>query len=66
MKKEVKDVIQTALESGFSMTRFTGTGHYKLTHNNGGTIIVPSSPSKGRWKQNALAEIRRINRKDTT
>lgn len=65
MKKEVRDVIRTALESGFTLTRFTGTGHYKLTHNNGDTIIVPSTPTRGRWKQNALAEIRRVNRKDT-
>lgn len=64
MKKDVGDVIDAAMAAGFEFTRRTGTGHYKLTHANGDTIVVPSSPSGSRWKKNALADIRRIERKE--
>jgi hypothetical protein len=64
MKKEVKAVIQTAIDAGFTLDRFTGTGHYKLTHDNGDTLVIPSTPSRGRWKQNALAAIKRAQRKE--
>lgn len=65
MKKEVADVIKTALAAGFTVDRYTGTGHYKLTNGVGETMIIPSTPSGTRWKKNVLAEIRRAKRKDT-
>lgn len=65
MKKEVGDLIKMALAAGFTFTRQTGSGHYKLTHDDGQTIVIPSTPSGSRWKQNVLAEIKRANRKDT-
>ena len=59
--KEIREILRFAEESGFTMDRYTGTGHYKMTHRDGGTIIVPSTPSGDRWKQNVLADIRRVS-----
>jgi predicted RNA binding protein YcfA (HicA-like mRNA interferase family) len=64
VKKEVKDVIAEAEAAGFTFDRFTGTGHYRLTHRDGAVLVVPATPSGTRWKKNALADIRRANRKD--
>ena len=67
MKKEVRDVINEAIAAGFTFNRFTGTGHYKLTHRDGSVLVLPATPSRGRWKQNARATIKRSKRrsKDT-
>ena len=64
MKKEVGEVIKAAEAAGFSIDRYTGSGHYKLTHGNGESMVIPSTPSGPRWKQNALADIKRAKRKD--
>ena len=63
MKKEVAEVIKLAVAAGFSIIRYTGSGHYKLMNKGGDTMIVPSTPSGKRWKRNALADIRRATRK---
>lgn len=62
-RKEVREVIREAETAGFVMERYTGSGHYKMRHANGTSIIIPSTPSGRRWKQNVLADIRRANRK---
>lgn len=64
MKKEVKNLIKAAIAAGFTFNRQTGSGHYKLTHGGGNTIVIPSTPSGSRWKQNVLADIKRASRKD--
>jgi predicted RNA binding protein YcfA (HicA-like mRNA interferase family) len=63
VKKEVAEVIKLAEAAGFTVDRYTGTGHYKLMNGGGETMIIPSTPSGKRWKRNALAEIRRAKRK---
>jgi|GEM_PF-7049202 len=64
-RKEVSELIATAEAAGFVFERYTGSGHYKLRHKDGGSIVIPSTPSGSRWKQNVLADIKRANRKDT-
>lgn len=63
MKKEVKNLVKMALAAGFTFNRQTGSGHYKLTHKGGSTIVIPSTPSGSRWKQNVLADIKRASRR---
>lgn len=64
MRKEVGEVIRAAQAAGFSIARYTGSGHYKLIRENGDSMVIPSTPSGPRWKQNALADIRRAERRD--
>lgn len=61
--KEIREIIRIAEDAGFHMDRYTGTGHYKMRHGGGGTIIIPSTPSGRRWKQNVLADIRRYSKR---
>ena len=65
MKKEVAEVITLAEAAGFTVDRYTGSGHYMLRNPGGETMIVPSTPSGKRWKRNTLAEIRRAKRRRT-
>lgn len=62
MKKEIKDVIQFAEDHGFTVLGLTGGSHWRIRHASGAHLTLPSSPSRGRWKQNAMADIRRIHR----
>lgn len=59
-RKDVREIIQVAQEAGFTLDRYTGSGHYKMHHGNGGTIVIPSTPRGDRWKKNVLADIRRV------
>lgn len=61
-RKDIREIIQLAEDSGFTLDRYTGSGHYKMHHGNGGTIVIPSTPRGERWKQNVLADIRRVSR----
>ena len=62
MKKEVKQVLKIAEEHGFTCIGLGGKSHWTLEHKSGARITLPSSPSRGRWRQNALADIKRIHR----
>lgn len=62
MRKEVKQVLQIAEKHGFSCTGLSGSSHWVLQHRSGVKMSLPCSPSHGRWRQNALADIRRIHR----
>lgn len=42
----------------------TNSGHYKVHHKGGDTVIVSGSPGTGmRWLKNIQADIRRVERK---
>lgn len=62
MKKEVKQVVEIAEGHGFTCLGLNGSDHWTLRHTSGRKITLPSSPSRGRWRQNALAQIKRIHR----
>jgi phosphoheptose isomerase len=69
MRKEVKQVVQIAEKHGLTCIGLNGKSHWTLQHHSGVKITVPSSPSRGRWRQNALADIKRIyrnNQKETS
>lgn len=58
-------MLALAVDAGFILDRYTGSGHYKLHHPQGGTLIIPSTPGGSRWKKNIIADIRRQSgRKD--
>jgi len=61
-RKDVKDVIRYAKIRGFELAGHTGSGHWRLRHFGGESIILPASPSCSRWDRNAKAKINRINR----
>lgn len=65
-RKEVGEVLDRAIEAGFTFERYTGSGHYQLRHGNGNRLVIPSTPSGTRWKRNALADIKRAQRRDTS
>jgi predicted RNA binding protein YcfA (HicA-like mRNA interferase family) len=62
VRKEVKDFVRTAEDYGFVCVGLNGSSHWTLRHKSGVKVTVACSPSKGRWQQNALAQIRRIHR----
>lgn len=62
MRKEVGDMIKKAEAAGFTFDRYTGSGHFRMTHPSGGAIVIPSTPSGPRWKQNVAGDIRRVSR----
>lgn len=62
MKKEVKQVVQIAETFGFTCVGLNGGTHWTLLHTSGVKTTVPCSPKRGRWRQNALADIKRIHR----
>lgn len=66
VKKEVKQVLQIAEAHGFTCVGLSGKSHWILRHHSGVKITMPSSPSRGRWRQNALADIKRIHRNSST
>ena len=61
MRKEVGEMIKHAESEGFRFDRYTGTGHYRMIHENGSTVVIPSTPSGPRWKKNVMADIRRAS-----
>jgi len=65
-RKDVGELIRFAVEHGFTEDGMNGRGHWRLRHTSGATLVVPGTPSRGRWRQNAEADIRRIeeNRHD--
>ena len=62
MRKEVKQVVQIAETLGFTCVGLNGSTHWVLRHKSGAKTTVPCSPKRGRWRQNALADIKRIHR----
>lgn len=62
MRKEVKQVVQIAETLGFTCVGLNGSTHWTLRHKSGAKVTVPCSPKRGRWRQNALADIKRIHR----
>jgi predicted RNA binding protein YcfA (HicA-like mRNA interferase family) len=61
--KDVRKMLRLVEREGFRFVRYTGTGHYKFEGAEGQTLIIPSTPSGPRWKQNAIAEMRRAKRR---
>lgn len=59
-RKDVGELIKFAGEHGFTEHGMNGRGHWKLRHTSGATLVVPATPSRGRWRKNAEADIRRI------
>jgi predicted RNA binding protein YcfA (HicA-like mRNA interferase family) len=47
---------------GWRLDRITGSGHLKMTHPNGGSIIISRSPGDGRGLSNLRSTIKRIER----
>lgn len=62
-RKEIGELLETAMAAGFTLERYTGSGHYKMRHGNGESIVIPSTPRGNRWKKKALADMRRAIRK---
>lgn len=61
--KEVRELVKHAEENGFTCIGIGGSGHWKLRHTSGRMLVVPATPHGGRrWRQNAEAMIKRINK----
>jgi predicted RNA binding protein YcfA (HicA-like mRNA interferase family) len=61
LKKEVREVVKIAEAEGFSWNGYlTGSGHVKLRHSNGGTVVIPATPSSYSWRRNAEADLVRV------
>lgn len=61
-RKDVGEIIRFAKVNNFACVGMTGTGHWKLRHKGGGIVIVPATPSGGRWDKNVRAQIKRIQK----
>jgi hypothetical protein len=63
MRKDVKQLIEYATDYNFHFENKTGSGHIRLRHKGGKTVILPTTPKSGnRWRQNTLALIHRIDK----
>lgn len=60
MHKEVREIVDKLLAQGWTVEP-DGGGHYKATPPDKTKRIVtlPSTPGKGRWKQNLTSQLRR-------
>ncbi len=56
---DVRRFIRDLRRQGWAVQN-TGSGHYKVTHPNGGFVFLPVSPSCRRWQKNARSWIRRV------
>lgn len=52
-------------KAGWTIER-TGSGHYRLTHPNGRSVIAPFSPTSWSSSRNVEADIARIERGEPT
>ena len=64
-RKEQRKRFAELKHDGWTIER-TGSGHYKLTHPNGGSVYAPFSTSdRGSWR-NVEADIRRLEQGQPT
>lgn len=66
MNKDVSEFLKEITKRGWSIVRYTGTGHIMIRWKGGGTNIVPQTPSDRRWLLNQWRDIRRIEAGLTT
>jgi hypothetical protein len=61
--KAVREVIDYARGFGFTLQGgLTGSGHWRLVNRVGKQVILPATPRGNRWRKNAEALIRRMDR----
>ena len=59
MKKEIREIVKLIEANGFTVEG-GGNRHYKVKNADGVTVaVLPSTPGQGRWRQNALADLKR-------
>lgn len=58
--KELRQLVKEIEELGFTVRRDNGK-HLKVYTNEGTTFVysLPSTPGRGRWRQNLLSELRK-------
>jgi predicted RNA binding protein YcfA (HicA-like mRNA interferase family) len=64
-RKDVAEFIKHAACRGFTEDGMNGRGHWRLRHPSGATVTVAATPHGGRWRKNAEADLRRIERNTT-
>ena len=58
--KELRDVAKECRKMGLVVHERSNGNHYKVTTQDGKYLLsLPSSPGRGRWKKNLMAELRR-------
>lgn len=64
-RKDVREFINRAKDHGFSCEGMTGSGHWRLRHTSGASLIVPATPGGGsRWRKNLESIMRQIIKGD--
>lgn len=59
MHKEVKEIVKLIEANGYTVEPSKG-GHLLVLNAEGKRVwALPSTPGKGRWKQNLLSDLRR-------
>lgn len=60
-RKDVREFISHAKGHGFSCEGMTGSGHWRLRHTSGASLIVPATPGGGsRWRKNLESTMKQI------
>ncbi len=59
-RKDVGEVIKYAESRGFQCVGMTGSGHWRLRHSGGRTVVISATPGRGRFRQNSIRDINRI------
>lgn len=57
--KEIRDLVKEIEGLGFRVLRDNGKHHKVLTPDGKFVYSLPSTPGRGRWRQNLVAELRK-------
>ena len=61
MHKEIRELIDAAQQIGFELLPGTDSrGHYRLVHQNGRSVPLPSSPGENRTLINTRKQLERV------
>jgi hypothetical protein len=60
LQKEVREEVELLQKAGHKFCGPNGSGHCQIRLSNGQLYSLPSTPSDGRWRQNARADIAKM------
>jgi hypothetical protein len=59
MASDVRGILRTLRKHGYTVKQHGGN-HYKVYEGRRLVYVLPTTPGGGRWRQNAMADLRRL------
>lgn len=60
MRKDARELIRLAKKLGWEHVGYTGSGHFRLVHENGATYVISSTTSDRRSRANAISALGKL------